>query len=291
VPAQKDNPFSFYNYDGNEAYTKPQTTGKATVKKEEDEGEENPFSFFKQETIPPRTNPPPKPPVVKGAHKNRAIFGDEFSSDEDDGPLFPVDEVKSDPIFPKDSKKKIETKSEARFPQIDEPRFPKPEPKKEKETPLFPTAHTPTAPDEKSRETEAFQAMKKRADAAESQVKRYEQKLIEANLKISDLKEKEIKEAAEMSNALRLIEKNLETMKIRAEKAESQVSLLQQKLKSGDSPYFDPTFREKTQFALGLMQKIATDGQQGMNLLLQGMKDFNLLMETTKNMHKVTEDV
>jgi len=139
---------------------------------------------------------------------------------------------------------------------------------------------------------ETVLAMKKRAETAEAMVKRYELKLQDASQKIADLKEKERKESAEMENALKLIEKNLAAMKIRAEKAENQVLLFQQRLKMGPNPQssLEPN-NEKTQFVLSMMQKISTEGQQGMNLLFQGMKEFNLLMETLSNMHVITEDV
>eukprot|EP01123_Difflugia_compressa_P004568 TRINITY_DN16001_c0_g1_i1.p1 TRINITY_DN16001_c0_g1~~TRINITY_DN16001_c0_g1_i1.p1 ORF type:complete len:194 (+),score=43.13 TRINITY_DN16001_c0_g1_i1:75-584(+) len=143
---------------------------------------------------------------------------------------------------------------------------------------------------------EQLQMYKRKAENAEMSLKKMESKLIEANQKINFLKEKEIKEAAEMAAALKVIEKKSRVHENPCRKGRKPVTILNQKLKVASQqnqysydPYMDPKFNEKTQFLLSMMQKIANDGQQGLNFLLQGSKDFNFLMETIKNMHKIND--
>eukprot|EP01126_Amoeba_proteus_P013314 TRINITY_DN15634_c0_g1_i2.p1 TRINITY_DN15634_c0_g1~~TRINITY_DN15634_c0_g1_i2.p1 ORF type:complete len:180 (-),score=53.48 TRINITY_DN15634_c0_g1_i2:213-752(-) len=138
---------------------------------------------------------------------------------------------------------------------------------------------------------------KRRCEQSEALVLGYEEKLKQANRKISELKEKEKRETEEMENALKLITKKLVEMQVRAEKAEAEnirlSCLLQNKQGGGGGNHTDCThdwqmMSEKTSFALNSMNRIATQSEQSLKGLIEASKEFHLLMEMLHSMDKIS---
>eukprot|EP01124_Arcella_intermedia_P009404 TRINITY_DN16134_c0_g1_i1.p1 TRINITY_DN16134_c0_g1~~TRINITY_DN16134_c0_g1_i1.p1 ORF type:complete len:317 (+),score=118.07 TRINITY_DN16134_c0_g1_i1:1-951(+) len=305
-PKKAQNPFSFFDFDPTEDLFPEDNYSNNNPHTDLDPDQDdlsNPFSFFKEDPTlkkPEKLAPlyqdlfPPEPDIVFHPPKGAMKVPPPLSTGVDKGPE-----------IAKATQNKNVTKGKAQTvpPPPTHAQSVPPPPTHAQPVPPPPTHSQPVPPPPsifipeldpltpKSTDTkDTASDLRKRAETAEATIKRYEQKLLDANQKIADMKEKEIKQAKEMSNALALIEKNLDAMKTRAETAENQVLILKQKLKLLDAQS-DPIIREKTKFALALMQKISGDGQQSLNLLFQGVKDFNLLMETMKNLYKITEDV